>query len=163
MPEGVTAYKASVEGNEVNLTVYKNAGEVLPASTPVLLTATDAKSYNFLPAAYAAAEETGFQGTLAAAAVTADNAYILAKKSEEVKFHLLNSESNTVNANKAYLVVSSGNAQSLSFNFGATTGVNAATIDATKQAPVYDLSGRRVVKAVKGGVYIQNGKKFIVK
>lgn len=30
-------------------------------------------------------------------------------------------------------------------------------------APVFDLSGRRVVKVVKGGLYIQNGKKFIVK
>ena len=30
-------------------------------------------------------------------------------------------------------------------------------------APVYDLSGRRVVKTVKGGLYIQNGKKFIVR
>lgn len=29
------------------------------------------------------------------------------------------------------------------------------------QTPVYDLSGRRVVKTVKGGLYIQNGKKFI--
>ena len=163
LPEGVTAYKGNVEGNEVTLTAYKQAGEVLPASTPVLLTATQATSYNFLPAAYAAAEETGFQGTLAAAAVTADNAYILAKKSEEVKFHLLNSESNTVNANKAYLVVSSGNAQSLSFNFGATTGINTATTDAAAEAPIFDLSGRRVVKAVKGGMYIQNGKKFIVK
>jgi hypothetical protein len=30
-------------------------------------------------------------------------------------------------------------------------------------APIYDLSGRRVMNAVKGGIYIQNGKKFIVK
>ena len=163
LPVGVTAYKGTVSGNEVVLTAYKQAGEVLPANTPVLLTASNADSYSFLPAAYQAAEVTGFQGTLAATAVTAENAYILAQKEGNVKFYLLNSESNTVNANKAYIVVSSGNAQSLSFNFGTTTGINAATIDATEKAPVYDLSGRRVVKAVKGGVYIQNGKKFIVK
>lgn len=164
LPTGVTAYKGTVSGNEVTLTAYKQAGEVLPANTPVLLTATDASSYNFAPAAYQAAEETGFQGTLAAAAVTANNAYILAKKGEEVKFYLLNSENNTVNANKAYIVVSGGKAQALSFNFGTTTGIHAATADApATAAPVFDLSGRRVVKVVKGGLYIQNGKKFIVK
>lgn len=163
LPTGVTAYKGTVAGNEVTLTAYKQAGEVLPANTPVLLTANDATSYNFAPAAYQAAEETGFQGTLAAAAVTANNAYILAKKGEEVKFYLLNSESNTVNANKAYIVVSGGKAQALSFNFGTTTGIHAATADAATAAPVFDLSGRRVVKVVKGGLYIQNGKKFIVK
>lgn len=162
LPIGVTAYKGTVSGNEVTLTAYKQAGEVLPANTPVLLTANDATSYNFAPAAYQAAEETGFQGTLAATAVT-DNAYILAKKGEEVKFYLLNSESNTVNANKAYIVVSGGKAQALSFNFGTTTGIHAATADAATDAPVFDLSGRRVVKVVKGGLYIQNGKKYIVK
>lgn len=164
LPEGVTAYKGNVSGNEVTLTEYKHAGEVLPANTPVLLTATEASSsYNFAPAAYQAAEETGFQGTLAATAVTANNAYILAKKGEEVKFYLLNSESNTVNANKAYIVVSEGKAQAISFNFGTTTGIHAATADAATVAPVFDLTGRRVVKVVKGGLYIQNGKKFIVK
>lgn len=163
LPTGVTAYKGTVAGNEVTLTAYKQADEVLPANTPVLLTANDATSYNFAPAAYQAAEETGFQGTLAAAAVTANNAYILAKKGEEVKFYLLNSENNKVNANKAYIVVSEGKAQALSFNFGTTTGIHAATADAATAAPVFDLSGRRVVKVVKGGLYIQNGKKFIVK
>lgn len=164
LPTGVTAYKGTVAGNEVTLTAYKQAGEVLPANTPVLLTATDASSYNFAPAGYQPSEETGFLGTLAAAAVTANNAYILAKKGEEVKFYLLNSENNTVNANKAYIVVSGGKAQALSFNFGTTTGIHAATADApATAAPVFDLSGRRVVKVVKGGLYIQNGKKFIVK
>lgn len=163
LPTSVTAYKGTVSGNEVTLTEYKHTGEVLPANTPVLLTATTASSYNFAPAAYQAAEETGFQGTLAATAVTANNAYILAKKGEEVKFYLLNSESNTVNANKAYIVVSEGKAQAISFNFGTTTGIHAATADAAIVAPVFDLTGRRVVKVVKGGLYIQNGKKFIVK
>lgn len=163
LPAGVTAYKGTVSGNEVILTAYKQAGEVLPANTPVLLTATDASSYNFAPAGYQPSEETGFLGTLVATAVTANNAYILAKKGEEVKFYLLNSESNTVNAYKAYIVVSGGKAQALSFNFGTTTGIHAATADAATAAPVFDLSGRRVVKVVKGGLYIQNGKKFIVK
>lgn len=164
LPEGVTAYKAGeVVDNDLNITVYKNAGDVLPANTPVLLTATSAGEKTFAPAPYAAAEGTGFQGTLSAKAVTATNTYILSKNGgETVKFFALDETNNTINANKAYLVVSGGAAQSLNFNFGNTTGIqNAAVEGVNANAPLFDLSGRRVVKAVKGGIYIQNGKKFV--
>ncbi len=164
LPTGVTAYKkGDVTDTDVNLVEYKTAGNVLPANTPVLLTATEAGEKTFAPAAYAASEDTGFKGTLGATAVTDDNAYILAKKNEEVKFYALNSESNTVNANKAYLVIAaSAGAQALNFNFGEVTGINQAINGAQRvNAPIYDLSGRRVMKAVKGGIYIQNGKKFV--
>lgn len=165
LPEGVTAYKADkVVDNDLNITEYKNAGDVLPANTPVLLTATSAGEKTFAPAPYAAAENTGFQGTLSAKAVTATNTYILSKNGgETVKFFALDENNNTINANKAYLVVSKGtNAQALNFNFGITTGIqNAAVEGVNANAPLFDLSGRRVVKAVKGGIYIQNGKKFV--
>ncbi|MBO5703184.1 MAG: hypothetical protein J6R91_01220 [Bacteroidaceae bacterium] len=69
------------------------------------------------------------------------------------------------NANKAYLPVEEVASLVLRFNFdGNTTAIEsvvAPSFDAN--APIYDLSGRRVVNAVKGGLYIQNGKKFIVK
>lgn len=163
LPEGVTAYTAAVDGSTVNLTEYKTAGNVLPANTPVLLTATSAGEKTFAPAPYAAAEGTGFQGTLSAKAVTATNTYILSRNGgETVKFFALDENNNTINANKAYLVVSGGAAQALNFNFGNTTGIqNAAVEGVNANAPLFDLSGRRVVKAVKGGIYIQNGKKFV--
>lgn len=165
LPEGVTAYKAGeVVDNDLNITVYKKAGEVLPANTPVLLTATSDGSKTFAPAPYVAAEKTGFAGTLAETAVNAEHTYILSKNGgDTVKFFALDSEGNTVNANKAYLVVSAGAAQALSFNFGntATSIQNAAAEGISANAPLFDLSGRRVVKAVKGGIYIQNGKKFV--
>lgn len=164
LPEGVTAYKAGeVVDNDLNITVYKNAGEVLPANTPVLLTATSDGSKTFAPAPYVAAEGTGFKGTLAATAVTDANVYILSKNGgETVKFFALDETNNTINANKAYLVVSGGAAQAFNFNFGNTTGIqNAAVEGVNANAPLFDLSGRRVVKAVKGGIYIQNGKKFV--
>ena len=40
------------------------------------------------------------------------------------------------------------------------TGINGIDIDA--DAVIYDLSGRRVLKAVKG-IYIVNGKKVVIK
>lgn len=162
LPEGVTAYKADVEGSTVNLTEYKTAGNVLPANTPVLLTATTDGEKTFAPATYAAAEGTGFKGTLGATTVAANNTYILSKKNGKVNFFALDETNNTINANKAYLVVPAGGAQALNFNFGNTTGIqNAAVEGVNANAPLFDLSGRRVVKAVKGGIYIQNGKKFV--
>ena len=164
LPEGVKAYTAAVDGSTVNLTEYKTAGNVLPANTPVLLTATTNGEKNFVPAAYKAADNTtGFKGTLAATAVTDANVYILSKgNGETVKFFALDGTNNTINANKAYLVVPGGKAQALNFNFGNTTGIqNAAVEGVNANAPLFDLSGRRVVKAVKGGIYIQNGKKFV--
>lgn len=166
LPKGVTAYKAgNVVDNDLNIIAYKNAGEVLPANTPVLLTADAAGEKNFIPAPYAAAEVTGFQGTLSAKAVTATNTYILSKNGgETVKFFALDETNNTINANKAYLVVpAAAGAQALNFNFGNNiTGIqNAAVEGVNANAPLFDLSGRRVVKAVKGGIYIQNGKKFV--
>lgn len=164
LPEGVTAYKAgNVVDNDLNITEYKNAGDVLPANTPVLLTATSDGEKTFAPAPYAAAEVTGFQGTLSAKAVTATNTYILSKNGgDTVKFFALDENNNTINANKAYLVVPKAGAQALNFNFGNITGIqNAAVEGVNANAPLFDLSGRRVVKAVKGGIYIQNGKKFV--
>ena len=65
---------------------------------------------------------------------------------------------------KAYWYIPAGT-QTAGFRFGGNTtaieSVVAPSFDAN--APIYDLSGRRVVNAVKGGLYIQNGKKFIVK
>lgn len=164
LPEGVTAYTAAVEGSTVNLTEYKKDGEVLPANTPVLLTAATPGGKTFAPAAYKAADNTtGFKGTLAATAVTDANVYILSNNGgKTVKFFALDENNNTINANKAYLVVPGGKAQALNFNFGNTTGIqNAAVEGVNANAPLFDLSGRRVVKAVKGGIYIQNGKKFV--
>lgn len=69
----------------------------------------------------------------------------------------------TVAANKAFIAASSlaTGAGAIALNFGGnTTGINNAVV-ASENAPIFDLSGRRVVKAVKGGVYIQNGKKFV--
>lgn len=163
IPAGVTTYK-KVDGTEssVKLEVYKKEKEVLPANTPVLLQANEAGEKTFAPATYKAKETTGFSGTLAATAVTAANTYILAKDGDAVKFCKLSAASNTVNANKAYFTLTAAAANALNFDFGGVaTGIENAVADKANNAPIYDLSGRRVMNAVKGGIYIQNGKKFV--
>ena len=72
----------------------------------------------------------------------------------------------TLAANKAFITESSASTSAaklvISFN-GNVDGIGAATIDApAADAPIYDLSGRRVLKATKG-LYIKGGKKILVK
>lgn len=72
----------------------------------------------------------------------------------------------TLAANKAFITESSASTSAakliISFD-GNTEGIDATTIDTpAANAPVYDLSGRRVAKATKG-LYIKGGKKILVK
>ena len=83
------------------------------------------------------------------------------KNSNAVGFYTPSASVPSIPANKAYLNTSAPAAIALNFN-GTTTGVNTVVLGENGvNAPIFDLSGRRVVKAVKGGVYIQNGKKFV--
>lgn len=69
----------------------------------------------------------------------------------------------SIKANRGFFKGSGAQALMLNFNNDAT-GIDAAKIDAQiSNAPIYDLSGRKVAKATKGGVYIQGGRKFIIK
>ena len=69
----------------------------------------------------------------------------------------------TLYANHAYLeqnIATSG----LSLNFGGTpTGMGQISTSDVKNAPIYDLTGRRVNHTVKGQLYIQGGRKFIAR
>ena len=48
--------------------------------------------------------------------------------------------------------------------WGESTGVDKAIVNQNvKEAPVYDLMGRRVIVLEKGKIYIKNGKKFMVR
>lgn len=69
----------------------------------------------------------------------------------------------TLQANRAYLHIDDETIQSLAMNFGGTTtGItNAIKNEVNPNAPIYDLSGRRVFNMVKGNIYIQNGKKIV--
>lgn len=72
----------------------------------------------------------------------------------------------TIKANRAYLENSANGTSSVMLNFGSLVeGIGEATVpvEDAKNAPIYDLTGRRVMHTVKGGLYIQNGKKFIVR
>lgn len=70
----------------------------------------------------------------------------------------------SIAANRAFYQSESGQAVALVFNGSVIEGINnVADVKNNANAPIYDLMGRRVNNTMKHGVYIQNGKKMIVK
>ena len=68
-------------------------------------------------------------------------------------------------ANRAYLnkpAQEAVNAVAMNFGDGTVTNVNTAiSAQSADNAPIYDLSGRRVQRTVKGSLYIKGGHKFM--
>lgn len=68
-------------------------------------------------------------------------------------------------ANRAYLdkpAQEAVNAVAMNFGNGMVTNINTAiSAYGTDNAPIYDLSGRRVQHTVKGSLYIKGGRKFM--
>lgn len=161
IPEGVKAYYVSAKGAEATMTAID--AQVIPANQGVILTSESGEAATMVPAAgETAATITGNQlghSAGAAKSLTAGGGYILGNGTEGTAFYPC--QAGMLPMNKAYLL---GNGESaIVMNFGnAVTGINTIAAPASAKAPIFDLSGRRVVKATKG-LYIQNGKKVIVK
>lgn len=161
IPENVQAYTASFADNKVTLTPIEGT---IPANTGVVIEAAEG-TYNFAITTTEATATSDLTGNVATANVDAASAaYILGKTDAQgVGFFKLNSTDRAIKGGRAYYVAPNGGAAAYLFN-GNVTGLEAiktALNDAN--APIYDLSGRKVAKAVKGGLYIKNGQKFIVK
>ena len=177
IPADVEAYTVSNIGSDY-VTLSEVTG-VLPAGEAVVLIAPEAEySFNYSTGTLATISENLLEGTLFDTYIEGaqnTNYYVLSKPAEsEVGLYkaALNKDATGAegtthfknNAFKAYLpLTTTQSVQALRFNFGGeTTGVDAVEV-VKPNAPIYDLSGRRVLSTVKGGIYIQNGKKFIVK
>lgn len=106
-------------------------------------------------------------GTLQGTTVTANNVLTFGRdrtNMENVGFYLYSGT--TIKPNKAYLEKSalpSGNASiRLVWGDGTTTDIDSTTLlPANVDAPVFDLSGRRVNRLQRGHIYLQRGRKFI--
>lgn len=161
IPQNVQAYTASFADNKVTLTPIEGT---IPANTGVVIEAAEG-NYNFAITTTETTATSDLRGDVATANVDAASAaYILGKTDAQgVGFFKLNSTDREIKGGRAYYVAPNGGAAAYLFN-GNVTGLEAiktALNDAN--APIYDLSGRKVAKAVKGGLYIKNGQKFIVK
>lgn len=162
IPAGVKAYYVSAKGAEATMTAID--AQAIPANQGVILTSETGDAATMVPAAgETAATISGNQlGHSAGAAktLTAGEGYILGNGTEGTAFYPC--QAGSLPINKAYLL-GNGGESAIAMNFGnAVTGINTIAAPASAKAPIFDLSGRRVVKATKG-LYIQNGKKVIVK
>lgn len=169
IPEGVTAYYVSTADNTKATMKAIEAGKAIPANAGVILTSTTGDKATMIPATTeTAADLTGNKlGNSAGADKTiaeGDNAYILANGDNGTAFYK-GKIGSTLKANKAYLTLNeTGAPEAISMNFGGNvTGINQIVNAEQNNAPVYDLTGRRVVRTVKGGLYIKGGNKFIAR
>lgn len=169
VPEGVTAYYVSTADNSKATMKAIEAGKAIPANAGVILTSTTGTEATMLPATTeTAADLTGNKlGNSAGAEKTIaadDHAYILSAVDGQTAFYKGKVDTK-LGMNKAYLTLNEAGApEAISMNFGGNvTGINQIVNAEQDNAPVYDLTGRRVVRTVKGGLYIKGGNKFIAR
>ena len=167
IPEGVTAYYVSTADNST-ATMKAITGKAIPANEGVILTSQSGDAVTMVPATdeTLATIENNKLGNSAGAEKTiaeGDNAYILAGGANGTAFYK-GTVGTTLKANKAYLTLNVVGGEAISMNFGGNvTGINQIVNAEQNNASVYDLTGRRVVRTVKGGLYIKGGNKFIAR
>lgn len=95
--------------------------------------------------------------------LTDGNYYIFNKPGDEAVFSPLNSTNTKLAANKAALKTTTIGGHALTLDFGSVTGINTTTTAMPATNVTFDLSGRKVSGKLPAGLYIKNGKKFIIK
>ena len=163
--DNVKVYTGTINGNSLEMT--EASDKIIPANVGVVLI-----SETGAPTAEISISDEA--GTLALGSLTGtttglniggqqSNYLVLGRKTgDKNKVGFYQPTGTQIPANKAYIYLAGGNVQGLVFNFdGATTDINNISA-ATNKQEIYDLSGRRVMKANKG-LYIINGKKCFIK
>lgn len=161
---GAKAYTAATPANgQTVMTETANFAK----ETGVLLVSDEAaaKAVLTIGDVDGATNSSALKGTLLAKDITdAQTQYLVFGKNNanETEVGFFEPTVTSIPANRAFFADAEDSA--IALNFGNVTAVNNVVAgNANANAPIFDLTGRRVVKAVKGGLYIQNGKKYIVK
>ena len=159
LPDGLKAYKVTeLTAETVTLEEVTTA---VAAGTGLILKGTAGETYNIPVAATGTdiSETNKLQAAVTATAVEANETYIL----QGGQFHKVTAAS-TIPAGKAYLRYADlSMARELTLTFGDATGIGATLKNKEiENKEVYNLKGQRVAQPTKG-LYIQNGKKVIVK
>lgn len=171
IPTGVRAYYAQTAEASTGISLAEISSGTIPANEGVIITATTATPGYFAPAT-ASTSITGNQLSNSAGAEHAivEHDYILATANEVTALYKAKVGGSALKMNKAYLNLGSALSPSFKLSFdGELTGIASTLLNADEsdplgsKTPVYDLSGRRVAQPMRGGIYIRDGKKFIVK
>ena len=159
--EGVEAYTAKVNGSFLTLQAVEDK---IPAGTAVILkdngAVRDANTqciYFQVTSDATSVSGNDLVGTYKAIAKPAEQSiYTLQNLSEEIGFYKYTGAN--LGGFKAYLSLVSSQANGLSFDFGAATGLDNVATELPADAPAYDLTGRRVNKNTKGIIIVGNKK-----
>ena len=155
LPEGVEAYTGTTDASSVKLTPVEG---IIPAQVGVVLKGA-AGIYELKPTENAANSDSSneLKGSLQPIDATGTQ-YVLAEKEGIVGF--FKAEAGTrIAAYKAYLEISEPTVKA--YTFGEATGIETQIAESkTANGEMYDLSGRRIMKAQKG-ICIVNGRKVV--
>ncbi len=181
-PAGETAklYTAAFSTDKKSLVLTEITSEVIAKETPIVLISESAAASAKLALSYAAGEEqtSEMKGCILKQLFDADanrkDYRTLGRNGQgEVGFFVPSTNVAYIPANRAYLNIPEGSTLSemtknlvLRFEDGTETGIAPSALFGTQEqqpAACFDLSGRRVQQAAKGGIYIMNGKKIFVK
>ena len=143
---------------------------VAPAGTPVLVknNSTEKTTVLLIPTTTDADVNfyAGFLGTLEATTIAASDAATDRYALNGQQFVWVKNPV-SIAANKAWLEVPTGaaaGARAINIVFGEATGVNEVIeANGVTDDTFYDLNGRKVAVPNKKGIYIQNGKKVVIK
>lgn len=158
-----------VTGNS-GTTINKTAVEKVPANTGLLLKGTINGAYT-IPVTLDETDNVSSNKLVAVSSQTTVNKatdanttnYVLSVQNDKVVFASINEASATVPAGRAYLTLTATAAPWFSLDGGDATGINEVRGNMDDVRDVfYDLSGRRVENPTKG-VYIENGRKVVIK
>lgn len=163
---GATANIGAIDTEKKEIT--PTAITTIPANTGVILIG-EANAEKATLTIGTASDITGTNNLLGTCVNLANNSYLTLGRLTGTEatatapgFYTYTGE--TISANRAYLSGTDLSTIRLVLD-GNTTGIDAATLINGEQsnAPVYDLSGRRVLTPAKGGIYLQGGKKYIAR
>lgn len=159
--DNIKAYAAKLNDEKTELQM--NAVTAVPANQGIILSGESASDDQVVLNVIASADaiDNDLLGTTSE--ISTEGILSLGRANGTGSVGFFRSTNATLKANRAYLKVDNETIQSLAMNFGGTTtGItNAIKNDVAPNAPIYDLSGRRVFTTVKGNIYLQQGRKFI--
>lgn len=162
--EGVEAYTAKVNDSSLQLQAVTGT---IPAGTAVILKDNDAERdentgciYLQVTSDAKAVSGNDLVGTYKAIAnpATSELSIYTLQNPAEGGIGFYKYTGTNLGGFKAYLSLTSSQANGLSFDFGAATGLDNVATELPADAPAYDLAGRRVNKNTKGIIIVGNKK-----
>ena len=178
VPSDLTVSEISVSGSKLSLSNY-TTGDVVPANTGVLIASSTSGDHTMSIATGGTSKlgsdnmlkpsgDAGIDGASMAAAAPSCKYYRLTMHGGSEIGFWWGAESGgpfAIAANKAYLAVPTAGARAEGLWISETSSIHNAQCTMRNEAgTVYNLNGQRIDNAqLKKGVFIQNGKKIIMR